>query len=172
MNAMTLTFLVLATATIAGSLIVLWSGYVVYSIFGLMLSLLGVAGLYVLLGSDFLAVTQIVVYVGGVLVLYLFGIMLSPPDRRERNVTLIGACSVLGAVAALYLLGSARAMEGRWVLPAEPTAAPEGELIRQVGRAFLDRERYLLAFELASVLLLVALIGAVYIARRRVEAEE
>lgn len=172
MDALTLMFLLLATITIAGSLITLWSKYVVYSVFGLMLSLLGVAGFYVLLGADFLAVTQIVIYVGGVLVLYLFGIMLTPPDRGERSIKLIASCSLLAVVAAIYLMSSARAMEGKWVPGKELPPPPGKHLIHQVGRSFLDKDQYLLAFELASVLLLVVLVGAVYIARRRWEVSE
>jgi NADH-quinone oxidoreductase subunit J len=64
-TAVKLAFFVLATAVVAGALITLWSRYVVHSAFGLMLALLGVAGLYVTLGSDFLAVVQVIVYVGG-----------------------------------------------------------------------------------------------------------
>lgn len=172
MEPLTLMFFVLATITIAGSLITLWSKYVVYSVFGLMLTLLGVAGFYVLLQADFLAVTQVVVYVGGVLVLYLFGIMLTPPDRAERSVKLIASCSVLAVLASIYLMSSARAMEGKWI-PGKAEAPPPGKhLIHQVGHGFLDKDQYLLAFELASVLLLVVLVGAVYIARRRWEASE
>ncbi len=172
MDTLTLMFLLIATITIAGSLITLWSKYVVHSVFGLMLALLGVAGFYVLLGADFLAVTQIVVYVGGVLVLYLFGIMLTPPDRAERNVKLIVFCSLPAVAGAMYLIGSARAMEGKW-LPGKELPPPPGKhLIHQVGHSFLDKDQYLLAFELASVLLLVVLVGAVYIARRRWEASE
>lgn len=172
MEPLTLMFFLLATITIAGSLITLWSKYVVYSVFGLMLSLLGVAGFYVLLGADFLAVTQIVVYVGGVLVLYLFGIMLTPPDRAERSVKLIASCSLLAVLASIYLMTSARAMDGKWI-PGKEVAPPPGKhLIHQVGHRFLDKDHYLLAFELASVLLLVVLVGAVYIARRRWEVSE
>ena len=107
MEAAVIAFLVLATATIAGAFILLWSKYVVHSTFGFMLALLGVAGFYVLLGSDFLAVTQVVVYVGGVVILYLFGIMLTPPDLRERNLKLIAACSLVACVVALYLIDAA-----------------------------------------------------------------
>jgi NADH-quinone oxidoreductase subunit J len=172
MEPLTLMFFLLATITIAGSLITLWSKYVVYSVFGLMLSLLGVAGFYVLLEADFLAVTQIVVYVGGVLVLYLFGIMLTPPDRAERSVKLIASCSLLAVLASIYLMTSARAMDGKWI-PGKELAPPPGKhLIHQVGHSFLDKDHYLLAFELASVLLLVVLVGAVYIARRRWEVSE
>ena len=164
MEAAVIAFLVLATATIAGAFILLWSKYVVHSTFGFMLALLGVAGFYVLLGSDFLAVTQVVVYVGGVVILYLFGIMLTPPDLRERNLKLIAACSLVACVVALYLIDAAN--EAGAGMP-----RPDIDVINRVGKGFLDREQYLLAFELASILLLVALLGSVYIARRKEDAK-
>lgn len=174
MEAAVIAFLVLATATIAGAIIVLWSKYVVHSTFGLMLALLGVAGFYVLLGSDFLAVTQVVVYVGGVVILYLFGIMLTPPDLRERSLKLIAACSLVAVIVALYLIdavGAFGAGIGSSFAKEAGMPRPSIDVIRSVGKSFLDREQFLLAFEMASILLLVALLGAVYIARRKEDAK-
>ncbi len=167
MSAEILAFLVLATATVAGGVVTLWSRYVVHSAFGLMLSLLGVAGFYVLLGSDFLAVTQVVVYVGGVVVLYLFGVMLTPPDREERSIRRIAVAGIFAVAALVVLLKAVFGMEGRWY-GVDPDRGPAsgGAVIREVGNAFMDKEAYLLPFEIASVLLLVALVGAVFIARR------
>ena len=177
MEAAVIAFLVLATATIAGAFILLWSKYVVHSTFGFMLALLGVAGFYVLLGSDFLAVTQVVVYVGGVVILYLFGIMLTPPDLRERNLKLIAACSLVACVVALYLIDAANVFGASTIVTSFAVEAgagmprPDIDVINRVGKGFLDREQYLLAFELASILLLVALLGSVYIARRKEDAK-
>ena len=165
-------FLVLATAAIAGSLITLWSKYVVHSTFGLMLALTAVAGFYVLLGSDFLAVTQLVVYVGGVVVLYLFGVMLTPPDLGERSLKRVAVFGAIALAALIVLVASANQMEGRWQGLAAGGGTPRGTLIKDVGRGFMEKQGYLLAFELASVLLTVALVGSVFIARRRGEAAE
>ncbi len=172
MNPEVLAFLVLAAATIAGCIVTLWSRYVVHSAFGLMLALLGVAGFYVLLGSDFMAVTQVVVYVGGVVVLYLFGVMLTPPDLEERSIRRIILGGAFGAAVLAVLLGAVYDMPGRWYGVAGETqpARPAG-VVREVGSAFLDKEGYLLPFEIAAVLLLVALIGAVFIARREAEGD-
>ena len=165
-------FLVLATAAIAGALIALWSKYVVHSTFGLMLTLLAVAGFYVLLGSDWLAVTQVVVYVGGVVVLYLFGVMLTPPDLGERSFKRVIPVLLIGVTALVFLLNSAGGMKGQWRNLDAAGGAPRSNegLIKEIGHRFMEKGEFLLAFELASVLLLVALVGAVYIARRRGEA--
>jgi NADH-quinone oxidoreductase subunit J len=166
-------FLVLCVATICGAFLTLWSRYVVHAAFGLMISLLGVAGFYLLLGSDFLAVTQVVVYVGGVVVLYLFGVMLTPPDLEERSKKRI---VVVGGIAVLALIGLLRSvfqLSAHWKTMSL-VGPKEGEpgLIDSVGRSFLESDRFLLPFEVASVLLLVALVGAVFLARRKVEVDE
>ncbi len=158
-------FVVMATAVLAGGIICMWSRYVVHSAFGLMLSLVGVAGFYVLLGSDYLAIAQIVMYVGGVVVLYLFGVMLTPPDIEERSVPRLAVLAGLALAAILLLLRSLR--DATFATAAEPAPAPDGTVIYRLGRQLLHKDGYLLPFELASVLLLVALIGAVFIARRR-----
>jgi NADH-quinone oxidoreductase subunit J len=165
-TAVKLAFFVLATAVVAGALITLWSRYVVHSAFGLMLALLGVAGLYVTLGSDFLAVVQVIVYVGGVVVLYLFGIMLTPPDLNERSVVRVGAGTVV-ALLVLAIFGTAALSIPSWVGLSPAGGGPRDiSIIREIGLRFMDHDHLLLAFELASVVLLVALIGAVFIARR------
>lgn len=168
-----LAFVLLATAAIAGGIITLWSRYVVHSTFGLMLTLLAVAGFYVLLGSDFLAVTQVIVYVGGVVVLYLFGVMLTPPDLGERSLKRIGIFGAIALVGLIILLNATYRLDTTKLvgLDLEAGGTPRGSLIKDVGRQFMLKSDYLLAFELASVLLLVALVGAVFIARRRGEVE-
>lgn len=157
-------FWLFAALAVLGGIGTVWCRYVVHSAFALMAAFLGIAGLFILLGADFLAVTQVLIYVGGILMLILFGIMLTPPDRRERNDRkVLGLLvSVLAIVVAVSVqVGSVV----RWFVkpdpPAlEPTAAP-------IGREFMDPDGYLIPFELASVVLLVALIGSVFIARRR-----
>jgi len=170
-----LAFLVLATTAIAGGIITLWSKYIVHATFGLMMSLLGVAGFYVLLGSDLLAVTQVVVYVGGVVILYLFGVMLTPPDLEERSKLRIGIVGGLATVAGILLIAAVNGMSTSGWQGLDPEGGvPDAavSVIDSVGRSFMNKDQYLLVFELASVLLLVALIGAVYVARRRGEPSQ
>jgi NADH-quinone oxidoreductase subunit J len=157
-------FLLFAALTVAGAFATVWCRYVVHSAFALMASFLGIAGLFVLLGADFLAVTQVLIYVGGILMLILFGIMLTPPDQRERNTKRVLGLMVpvLAIVAAVSVqIGSTV----KWFVKSDPP--PLKETAAPIGREFLNPDGSLIPFELASMVLLVALIGSVFIARRR-----
>lgn len=160
----TLFFYLFAGLAIAGSIGTVWLKYVVHSAFALMAAFVGIAGLFIMLGADFLAVAQVLIYVGGILILFLFGIMLTPPDRKERNAKRVLGflLPVLAIVAALsFQVGSVvRWFTKNEVGPPQNTAAP-------LGRELLRPDGYLIPFELVSVVLLVALIGSVFIARRR-----
>ena len=153
-----------AALTIGGSLVCVWERSVVRSAFSLMGTFTGVAGLFLLLGADFLAVAQILIYVGGILALILFGVMLSPPDLAERKLSRV--------MTALLLLLGAVAWVGMKV-SSTVTWATSGELpepstkVDEIGVAFLDPDGYVVAFELAAMILTVALVAAVYIARRK-----
>ena len=153
--------------TIAGSLMCIWERSVVRSAFSLMATFMGVAGVFLLLGSDFLAMAQILIYVGGILALILFGVMLTPPDLGERSLPRIGGTLVLVlGGASLVWKHVMDATESLAVLPVEELT-PMTSQDQSVGLAFLHPEQYVVAFELAAFLLTVALVAAVYIARRR-----
>ena len=168
-----LAFAVFAALALGGAIVALFETSVVRSAFAMFGTFLGVAGLYLTLGADFLAMTQVLIYAGGIMVLYLFGLMLTKPSPHERNLRRIGlAAALAGALAILLLVqlftGEHAGMPAPEDLPApEPTA-------EAIGLAFLRADSWLFAFEFASVLLLATLVGAVYIARRRPEprAEE
>ena len=109
-------FALFAVMTLGGGLVCVWERSIVRSAFALMSTFSGVAGFFVLLESDFLAMAQILIYVGGILALILFAVMLTPPDMEERRLP-----RVLGAlVAGLFqrFIGDKVAMAittGRWV---------------------------------------------------------
>lgn len=165
-----LAFGLFAFLTIGGSLVCIWERSIVRSAFSLMATFSGVAGLYVLLGADFLAVAQILIYVGGILALLLFGVMLTPPDMEERKLTrVLSGLGIVGAATfwvAMKVGGSAN-----WVV--DPNLPEVMSRPKQIGVGFLAIELpngepgYVVAFELAAVLLTVALVAAVYIARRK-----
>jgi NADH:ubiquinone oxidoreductase subunit 6 (subunit J) len=165
MTAEALVFWVFAVVTVGSAAVVVVSRTLIYSAFALLFTFFGVAGLYVLLGADFLAATQLLIYVGGILVLLLFGVMLTHKiyDLDLRTETTQLASGVIVAVG-LFVILAATAVRTQWMSVARPPAPTT----REIGRLFLGP--YLLPFEAASVLLLVALMGAAMIVRRRRDA--
>jgi len=168
-----LAFALFAMMTLGGGLMCVWERSVVRSAFSLLATFLGVAGLFVLLESDFLAMAQILIYVGGILALILFGVMLSPPDARERSLPRVfsGILLVGGAIAWVGWKVSTTVTWAMNSAPGDGTPVendPRGfEAAEQIGVGFLAPTEYVVAFELAAVVLTVALVAAVYIARRK-----
>jgi NAD(P)H-quinone oxidoreductase subunit 6 len=160
-------FYLVAGVTVAAALGVAFSRNIVYSAFALMGTFMGAAGLFVMLAADFVAVVQVLVYVGGILVLTLFAVMLTHriADVRISNRS-VGR---LPGLAIVLVLG---AVMGRAVLTTSWHSADAGSVQSTtygIGDEFLTR--YLLPFELASVVLLAALIGAVALSRKELRAE-
>jgi NADH-quinone oxidoreductase subunit J len=162
-----LIFYLVAALTIGSALVVAFSRNIVYSAFSLLGTFMGVAGLYALLAADFVAVIQILVYIGGILVLIIFAVMLThridDVAVSNRSVGRLPAALIIGAVGVIMGTG---VMAARWAqkgdLQAEPTTYG-------IGDAFLGP--YILPFELASVVLLVVLIGAVVVSRKEIRGE-
>ena len=157
-------FVAIAALTVVSALIVVTAANIVRSAFALLFTFCGAAGLYVYLGADFLAATQLLVYVGGVLVLILFGVMLT---HKIVSVELFqGSARVLRSLllflALLFILFRVY-LRTPWAM--RGTQETEST-VERIGIAFMTD--HLLPFEVASVLLLAALIGAVLIARREV----
>jgi NADH-quinone oxidoreductase subunit J len=164
-----LAFGIFAALTIGGALICIWERSVVRSAFALMATFGGVAGFFVLLGGDFLAMAQVLIYVGGILALILFGVMLSPPDLTERKVPrVLGGLVLVGAGVAWVAFKVSTTLDPTGVAWAvEPNLPAPRTHAREIGLGFVHPEQYLIAFELAAFFLTVALVAAVYIARRR-----
>jgi NADH-quinone oxidoreductase subunit J len=159
-------FYVLAGLILGLAVMVVSTRNTVHSVLFLVANFLCVGVLYVVLHAEFLAVIQVLVYAGGIVVLYLFVVMLvnlkrppethAEPARRDRlGIALAGL--VLAEVVAIGLYSF-----GREPLP--PASPAAGGNVEQVGRAlYVD---YLVPFEVASMLLLVAMVGAIILARR------
>ena len=154
-----------AALVIASAAYAVWAKKIDHSAFSLMACFTGVAAIYALLGSDFLAVTQVIVYVGGIMILIVFGVLLTdrlPVEFRQvsRETMVQGMFVAVPVLVALLwaVLGT------RWPsLPGPLTApAPEGTT-GGIGKMLLTD--YLFPFEFASVLLLVTLVGAARLAR-------
>src|SRR3972149_168318 len=167
MDLTTVVFYVFALVTIGSSAVVVFSKNIVYSAFALLFAFFGVAGLYALMMADFLAVTQLLIYVGGILVLVLFGVMLTTNvldvQLRSGTMHILPALLIVGALAAVLFMGI---WSTDWTLVRELASVEQTG--PEIGELFLTR--YLLPFEIASVILLVALIGAAMIARRERKA--
>ncbi|HUL80066.1 MAG TPA: NADH-quinone oxidoreductase subunit J [Vicinamibacteria bacterium] len=163
-----LVFWVFALVTVGSAAVVVLSRTLIYGAFALLFTFFGVAGLYVLLGADFLAATQLLIYVGGILVLLLFGVMLTHRiNDLDLKSELGGLWDWLGPASVavgLFVILSTTALKTKWQGAARPPAPTTGD----IGRLFLGK--FLLPFEAASVLLLVALVGAAMIVRRRRDA--
>ena len=157
-----------AGITVLGGLTVALSRSVVHSGIALLFSLLGVCAMYVFLGADFLAMTQVVVYVGGILVLVLFAVMMT---NRIMRTTLpeeiISPAPALGASAVVLTLCLLVIHRTAWPIIETTEALPT---TKAIGRAFLTD--WLFPFEFTSILLLVAMIGAAMIIRERKDGEE
>lgn len=167
MTAAAVVFYVLASIAVLSALMVIWSRNVVHSAIYLVLTFLCVAGIYVLLRAEFVAAVQVLVYAGGIVVLFLFVIMLVNLGARVGpRVRVHATVSALVGVAATGLLVYVAASGGlvtSFNVPVDLSA--QGGNLQQVGWS-LYRD-YLLPFEIASVLLLVAMIGAIVLARQK-----
>ncbi len=154
-------FYFFAAMTIASALLVVLLRNIVQSAFALFFTLFGVAGIYILLGADFVGVTQVLIYIGGVMILIVFGVMLThnsySVDIFNRLGTLVmGTISAIVTFTIIYY--AIRQVPWRLIgyKASIPTTRPIGTLLMT---------DYLLPFELASVLLVLAMVGAAYLIR-------
>jgi NADH-quinone oxidoreductase subunit J len=163
-------FYTLSALILGFAIMVVATRNTVHSVLFLVTNFLFVAALYVLLGAEFLAVIQILVYAGGIVVLYLFVVMLvnlkrppeahSDPHRRGKLGFALSAV-VLAQLAAIAVWG------GNRVTPVPPPAGPSSlGNTEQVG--LLLYTEYLIPFEVASILLLVAMIGAIVLTKKEI----
>lgn len=160
-------FFVFAAVTVLGGLGVVTSRNVAYAAFSLIFTLLSVAALYVLLATEFLALVQVLIYAGGVAILLLFALMLT--RARDAPQVLDSSQKPLAVVAGAALLALLISMVA---LTTWPRAAEEPATIafKAIGDELF--RTWVVPFEVASVVLLVALIGGIVLARSEEEEEE
>lgn len=158
-------FGILAVMTIGAALGVVLFSNIVYSAFLLAGVLIGMAGLYILLNADFVAAAQVLIYVGAVNVLIIFAIMLV--NKREDFATLprrwIRKIATAVVCIGLFALLGTMVLVTPWSLSSTSPAVVENTMV-EIGKHFFSD--FLLPFELASVLLLMAMVGAIILARR------
>jgi len=165
--ATTFFFYMLSGLAILGGVLVITRKNAVHSALALILSLLALAGLYLMLYAPFVAGVQIILYAGGIMVLFLFVIMLVNLERSQKeeqfNQQWIAGLLAAVALGALFI---AIYLKGQKLFPQRVLQLPEESNTQQV--AVLLYGKYMFSFEIASLLLLVAIIGAVVMAKKRI----
>jgi NADH-quinone oxidoreductase subunit J len=162
MNIYDAIFYLFAVVTGLSAFFVVTTRNIVYAAFFLLFTFFGVAGIYVLLGADFIAIVQLIIYVGGILILLLFGVMLTNKitsvQIKTGTLQIVPAAVGVGLFAG-FLIAVLTYTEWKTVDTALPLTTTEflGVMLLQ---------EYLVVFELLGILLLIALIGAASIARR------
>lgn len=156
---------------IVGGILVITRKNAVHSAMALITALLAQAGIYLMLYAPFVAGVQIILYAGGIMVLFLFVIMLISIERtvKERQfnkqwlVGIVAAAALGGLFIAVYTKGKSLFPEGR-------VTYGEGQNVQDVAALLYDQHQgmYMFSFEIASLLLLVAIIGAVVMAKKRI----
>jgi NADH-quinone oxidoreductase subunit J len=163
----------LAAAAVISGLLVITRRSAVHSALALIITLLSVAGLYLMLYAPFVAGVQIIVYAGGIMVLFLFVIMLVNIERasKERQFNRIWPVGLVASCALLALFVGAFS-KGRALLPDRMVQLPEATNTQQVAAMLYGEAskmgEYTFAFEIASLLLLVAILGAVIMTKKKI----
>jgi NADH-quinone oxidoreductase subunit J len=161
-------FLGLALVTVTSGWCVVSLKNIIHCAFALLVSFFGVAGLLAHLGADFLAATQVLIYIGGVMILLLFAIMLSEKVYNEGLFIRAKALPALLVLGALPLILIKVVFTVPWIERPGP-AAPMEPTTEILGRLLLNE--YVLPFEVISTLLLAALIGAVVLIRKEIRRQ-
>jgi NADH-quinone oxidoreductase subunit J len=168
MTAMQVVFLVTAVVTLGGAVMVVTARNLVHAALWLILTLFGVAVMFALLNAPFFSVVQVVIYIGAISILMIFAIMLTRRMTQD-NGPQVNPGWWMSILLALLLFGGLTWMLSTWngfstPLPDLPTSV---DPLLELGKALVSPDGYVLPFELASVLLLAALIGAIVVAWER-----
>ena len=168
MTAEQIIFLIVAGVTLASALLVVTTRNLVHAALWLVATLFGVAIIYTILNAGFIAVVQVVVYIGAIAILFIFAVMLTRRELRDntRQLNMIWWSGAL--VAVLTFVGLAFLLQGWSGFSKTAAAIPSGfDAVAELGNQLVSPEAYVLPFEVASVLLLAAMVGAVYVAFTR-----
>jgi NADH-quinone oxidoreductase subunit J len=165
MTPIQLIFIILAAITLGAAVMVVTSRNLVHSALWLIVTLFGVACFFVLLSAGFLAIAQVVIYIGAIAILVIFAIMLT---RRvaEDSGPQINANWIWAALVAILLFGGLVWINSLWsgFRTPLPELTPGMDTLRMLGQALVSPNAYAIPFEIASVLLLAALIGSIIVA--------
>ena len=161
-------FLLVALFTLGSGLMVVTTGNLIHAALWLVSTLFGVAVVFAILNAGFLAVVQVVVYIGAIAILFIFAVMLTRKDMRDQGPQVnqnwwIGALLSVLTFGGLYFL-----LQGWNGLSRTAANIQSGfDAVNELGTALVSPDAYVLPFEVASVLLVAAMVGAVYVAFNR-----
>ena len=158
-------FILISLVTLASGLYTVVVRNLFHAALGLIVALAGVAALYALLEASFFTAAQVLIYIGAIAILIIFAIMLTrgvmgrlPQSNDQWGYAVIISLGLLGVLLALLL---------RFNWPQTAPQAVPADSIARLGKALVDPSLYVLPFEVASVLLVAALIGSAYVAREK-----
>ena len=161
-------FILVALFTLASGFMVVTTRHLVHAAFWLVATLFGVAVTYALLHANFLAVVQVVVYIGAIAILFIFAVMLTRKDMRDQGPQMNSGWLAGALLAALVFAGLFLLLQGWDGLSTTAAEIPaDFDSISALGEALVSPNAFVLPFEVASVLLVAALVGAVYVAFNR-----
>ena len=158
MNLQDAVFVAIAGITLLGGILAVWPKNVFYNAMALILCLFGVAGLFIYLNSEFLAVIEVIIYIGAISIAIIFAIMLSRPWAQQHSRRQTGKMLRAFLGAGLLFLGLLQVLRSS---PWSQTAVEGDYSMQAIGRSLLSV--YALPFEVVSLILLVAIIGALVI---------
>jgi len=155
-------FLIISALVVGSAFWVVFSPNLIHSAVSLLFTLFGTAGLYVFLYADFIAATQVVIYVGGILVLIIFGVMLTSKIETP-SIAASSKNQFIGGMGAfiIFVIQAGIIFNTQWNIG---NIQYRDETVATIGKLLLNE--YLLPFEIVSILLLAALIGAALLSRR------
>jgi len=165
MTADQIIFLLCAALIIVSALMVVTTRKLIHAALWLVAALFGVAILYVILQAGFLAVVQVVVYIGAIAILFIFAVMLTRREMLDKGAQTRSNWWLPALLGLLILVGLVFLIIGQPAFGRTAAAMPEGvDTLRNLGTALVSPDAFVLPFEVASILLLAALVGAVYVA--------
>jgi NADH-quinone oxidoreductase subunit J len=162
MTALQIIFLFVAAVTLASAVMVVSARRMMHAALWLVLALAGVAIIFALLDAGFFAIVQVLVYIGAIAILIIFAIMLTRKAMEDVGPQ-VNRGWWLAALAAVGVFAGLAVIIVSWPgVTATAGAAPDANLIVNFGKDLVDPNKYVMPFEVASVMLLAALIGAIY----------
>lgn len=168
MTAEQIIFLAVALFTLGSGFMVVTTRNLVHAALWLVATLFGVAVVFALLQANFLAVVQVVVYIGAIAILFIFAVMLTRKELRDQGPQTNKGWWVGALIAALVFAGLFFLLQGWSGFSKTASDIPSGfDAVAELGNALISPNAFVLPFEVASVLLVAALVGAVYVASNR-----